>query len=30
MVTTLVLFNLPSPISLEDAAKRFESSAPKY
>ena len=30
MITTLVLFSLPSPISLEDAAKRFESSAPKY
>jgi hypothetical protein len=30
MVTTLVLFHLPSPISFEDAARRFESSAPKY
>jgi putative monooxygenase ydhR len=30
MITTLVQFQLPSPITLEEAARRFESSAPKY
>ena len=30
MITTLVQFALPSPISLAEATKRFESSAPKY
>jgi hypothetical protein len=30
MITTLVLFALPAPISLADATRRFESSAPKY
>jgi hypothetical protein len=30
MITAVVQFKLPSPISLEEAARRFESSAPKY
>ena len=30
MITALVQFALPAPISLEDATRRFESSAPKY
>lgn len=30
MIVTLVLFRFPSPITLEDATRRFESSAPKY
>lgn len=30
MIATLVQFILPSPISLAEATKRFESSAPKY
>lgn len=30
MIITLVLFRFPTPISLEDATKKFESSAPKY
>jgi len=30
MITTLVQFALPSPISLAEATARFESSAPKY
>ena len=30
MITTLVQFALPLPITLEEAARRFESSAPKY
>jgi hypothetical protein len=30
MITTLVQFQLPSPVSLAEATKRFESSAPKY
>ena len=30
MITAVVQFALPSPISLEEAARRFESSAPKY
>ncbi len=30
MITTVVTFQLPSPITLEEATKRFESTAPKY
>jgi hypothetical protein len=30
MITTLVQFQLPSPITLAEATRRFESSAPKY
>src|SRR5215475_220084 len=30
MITALVQFSLREPISLADAAQRFESSAPKY
>lgn len=30
MITALVQFALPAPISLSEATKRFESSAPKY
>ena len=30
MITALVQFTLPSPISLAEATSRFESSAPKY
>jgi hypothetical protein len=30
MITTIVQFALPQPISLQEAARRFESSAPKY
>jgi putative monooxygenase ydhR len=30
MITALVQFSLPQPISLEEATRRFESSAPKY
>ncbi|MBB1094410.1 YdhR family protein [Rhodopseudomonas palustris] len=30
MITTIVQFTLAEPISLEEAAKRFQSSAPKY
>lgn len=30
MITALVQFALPAPISLEEATRRFESSAPKY
>jgi putative monooxygenase ydhR len=30
MITTLVQFALPAPISLAEATRRFESSAPKY
>lgn len=30
MITALVQFALPQPISLAEATKRFESSAPKY
>jgi hypothetical protein len=30
MITTLVQFALPAPLSLAEATKRFESSAPKY
>jgi Putative mono-oxygenase ydhR len=30
MITTIVQFSLPKPISLEEAARAFESTAPKY
>jgi Putative mono-oxygenase ydhR len=30
MITAIVQFRLPSPLSLEEATQRFESSAPKY
>jgi hypothetical protein len=30
MITALVQFQLQTPISLADATKRFESTAPKY
>ena len=30
MITAIVQFDLPAPISLEEATRRFESSAPKY
>jgi heme-degrading monooxygenase HmoA len=30
MITAIVQFSLPKPISLEEAARTFESSAPKY
>ena len=30
MITALVQFDLPSPITLAEATGRFESSAPKY
>jgi hypothetical protein len=30
MIITLVQFRLPSAITLEEATRRFESSAPKY
>ncbi|WP_322517142.1 YdhR family protein [Rhodopseudomonas palustris] len=30
MITTIVQFALSEPISLEEAARRFRSSAPKY
>jgi len=30
MITAIVQFQLPSPISLAEATRRFESSAPKY
>ena len=30
MITAIVQFQLPAPLSLEEAARRFESSAPKY
>ena len=29
-ITTVVQFRLPQPISLEEATRHFESSAPKY
>ena len=29
-ITTVVQFRLPQPVSLEEAARRFESSAPTY
>ena len=30
MITTLVQFQLPSAITLDEATRRFEASAPKY
>lgn len=30
MITAIVQFALPKPITLEEAARTFESSAPKY
>lgn len=30
MITTVVQFKLATPLSLEEAKRRFESSAPKY
>ena len=30
MITAVVQFTLPKPVSLEEAARTFESSAPKY
>jgi hypothetical protein len=30
MITTLVQFQLPAAITLEEATRRFEASAPKY
>jgi hypothetical protein len=30
MFTTVVQFRLPSPITVEEASQRFQSSAPKY
>jgi hypothetical protein len=30
MITALVQFQLPSPITLAEATRRFEASAPKY
>jgi hypothetical protein len=30
MITAVVQFRLPTPIAADDAARRFESSAPKY
>jgi Putative mono-oxygenase ydhR len=30
MITTLVQFQLPSALTLDEATRRFESSAPKY
>jgi Putative mono-oxygenase ydhR len=30
MIATIVQFALPAPISLAEATRRFESSAPKY
>ena len=30
MITALVQFELPSPITLAEATRRFEASAPKY
>lgn len=30
MITTVVQFQMSMPITLEDATRRFESSAPKY
>ncbi|HZN28654.1 MAG TPA: YdhR family protein [Xanthobacteraceae bacterium] len=30
MITAIVQFQLPSPIALAEATRRFESSAPKY
>jgi Putative mono-oxygenase ydhR len=30
MITAIVQFSLPKPINLEEAARAFESTAPKY
>ena len=30
MITAIVQFGLPKPVSLDEAAKMFESTAPKY
>jgi hypothetical protein len=30
MITAIVQFSLPKPLSLEEAARGFESTAPKY
>ena len=30
MITAIVQFKLPKPVTLEEAARTFESSAPKY
>jgi len=30
MIVAIVRFALPAPVSLEEAARMFESSAPKY
>src|SRR5262249_15281118 len=30
MITTLVQFQLPSPVSLAEATRRFEATAPEY
>ncbi|HEY0329541.1 MAG TPA: YdhR family protein [Rhodopseudomonas sp.] len=30
MITTVVQFHLPAPITLQEATRRFASSAPKY
>ena len=30
MITAIVQFQLPKPVSLEEAARMFESTAPKY
>ena len=30
MITAVVQFTLPKPASLEEAARMFESTAPKY
>jgi Putative mono-oxygenase ydhR len=30
MITTIVQFQLPAPVTLDEATRRFESSAPKY
>jgi heme-degrading monooxygenase HmoA len=30
MITAVVQFDLPKPMSLEEAARRFESTAPNY
>ncbi len=30
MITAIVQFRLPSPLSLDEATRRFETSAPKY
>jgi hypothetical protein len=30
MITAIVQFSLPKPLSLEEAARAFDSTAPKY